>query len=968
MFEITVNTRRALVGTKELITTNSAGIQVQFTFSEDWDGLSKFAIFRNAEIEESKVTVALTSSGLCTLPSENCAEEYVDEPVFVGVYGTDGLGTVIIPTVWASLGGLREGAVYEGVEPAEPTPDMWAQILAIANEALDIAEACETQEEARQAAEALRVEAENLRAQAEQGRVGAETARVQAENLRVQAENLRAGAESSRASAEALRASAETGRANAESTRQTNESTRQSNEQSRAAAESTRAQNESDRQSAESGRAQAEQIRVNAENIRADAETARASAESTRATAESGRATAESNRATAEGQRVSAETARAQAENSRVQAESARAQAESLRVQAEADRAEEFATFEGTISDLNRQISDIEEVTRNLCDINVLNKGGVVVEDGVATGTTSAFNAAFSLNAGGIPFGVTFKELTQYTLSFLARNNSGSTSGVNGQTLDVIYTDGTSKTIGIRRNQSEYTRIVLTSDAGKTVEKFCFGYANGGTDVNNIKEMQLEEGAAASVYIPHISAVDDIAREQLNVDLPEKAALIEANTDQLKLMNSWNDFSINYPATTKNGVTVSVTDGTLTATGTLTGSTYWDVYAGTLAGAGLVAGKTYYADFGLHGKHVDGYITMYTNSGSGYNLLLDVPVGIVKTTIPANTQSILLRYFAPDSVPVNFSHKIIFSEALSNSVLTNSAEMRFLRAWGTGDCTIIKFANGETLVIDFGLNEQQGTLQASWQSAISEMKITHIDYAIISHYHGDHIGMLLAGVGDLIDSNTVFFTAPLYTTEQLEGLAWMDSMSGDTVVQNYTDVQTVLNNAGVKRVYPTEGETVCIGNALVQFWNCNHTEYLNQYIAHTMYDYNPCSLCNYITIGTQRVCFSGDISEAVMTKYQTSVLPSQIFKVNHHSVGYAVVPLFLNSLMPDLDVTMLGHSFNALNVSQNQIWCEENCVPTVITGVNEKTLILKVTDNGYSWQNSVRKLVRADEGWTTQGT
>ena len=33
MFEITVNTRRAVVGAKELITTSSAGIQVQFTFS-----------------------------------------------------------------------------------------------------------------------------------------------------------------------------------------------------------------------------------------------------------------------------------------------------------------------------------------------------------------------------------------------------------------------------------------------------------------------------------------------------------------------------------------------------------------------------------------------------------------------------------------------------------------------------------------------------------------------------------------------------------------------------------------------------------------------------------------------------------------------------------------------------------------------------------------------------------------------
>lgn len=144
MFLVAANTRQALVGQKEWITTGSSGIQVQFLFSDDWEGLSKFAVFRNAEIEESKIPIALPASGLTELPAENCAAEYVDEKVYVGVYGSDGLGHIIIPTIWVSLGVLKEGAAYEGMDPPQPTPDMWAQILAIAqNAGAENAEAAE---------------------------------------------------------------------------------------------------------------------------------------------------------------------------------------------------------------------------------------------------------------------------------------------------------------------------------------------------------------------------------------------------------------------------------------------------------------------------------------------------------------------------------------------------------------------------------------------------------------------------------------------------------------------------------------------------------------------------------------------------------------------------------------------------------------------------------------------------------
>jgi len=343
MFEVTVNTRRAVVGSKELITTSSAGIQVQFTFSEDWDGLSRFAIFRNGD-EGQEVAVALPNSNLTVIPAQSCSEEYVDEPVFVGVYGTDGLGAVAIPTIWTSLGVLRPGAVTTDIiTPAEPTPDMWAQILAIANEAAAIADECEENEETRIVAE--------------QQRTGAETARANAETLRAQAETERSRNETQRQSAETQRQTAEDARAQAEALRAQAEELRQANETNRVSAENTRASNERSRQSHELERDSAESLRgiremkrIEAEWDRQSAETARASAETSRASAESSRATAEQNRASAETARASAESARASAESTRASNEQGRVSAETDRVQAETDRATEFATWESTIA------------------------------------------------------------------------------------------------------------------------------------------------------------------------------------------------------------------------------------------------------------------------------------------------------------------------------------------------------------------------------------------------------------------------------------------------------------------------------------------------------------------------------------------------------------------------------------------------------------------------------------------
>lgn len=134
MIYFTAVKRRASCLSDDKLTSGSVGIPVQFRFSEDWDGLSKVAVFRSGTV---KVDVALTESA-CTVPPEVLAEP--GEDLTIGVYGTDGTGNVVIPTVYAFAGGVVRGTAPSGIEPTPQTQPLIDQLVAAAGEALSIAQ------------------------------------------------------------------------------------------------------------------------------------------------------------------------------------------------------------------------------------------------------------------------------------------------------------------------------------------------------------------------------------------------------------------------------------------------------------------------------------------------------------------------------------------------------------------------------------------------------------------------------------------------------------------------------------------------------------------------------------------------------------------------------------------------------------------------------------------------------------
>lgn len=125
-----VNLNHITIQTNELLTSGSVNVnEVKFSFSADWNDLSKTAIFKTTK--KTKSIILTTDS--CIIPWEVLAD--AGEALWVGVYGTQGK-TMAIPTIWAKLGRVLDGAELDASD-REPTPDVYAQILLLLNQKID---------------------------------------------------------------------------------------------------------------------------------------------------------------------------------------------------------------------------------------------------------------------------------------------------------------------------------------------------------------------------------------------------------------------------------------------------------------------------------------------------------------------------------------------------------------------------------------------------------------------------------------------------------------------------------------------------------------------------------------------------------------------------------------------------------------------------------------------------------------
>ena len=129
--KITVKGQQAIV-TDDFLVANSVGIyECEFEFDSSWDGYAKNSVWQlnNDEPKES-----IISSGVAEVPWEVLVNGGF---IRVGVYGTK--DEKVMPTVWGEKRKVHLGTPTGSIG-TEPTPSIYAQILAVADEAKEIAE------------------------------------------------------------------------------------------------------------------------------------------------------------------------------------------------------------------------------------------------------------------------------------------------------------------------------------------------------------------------------------------------------------------------------------------------------------------------------------------------------------------------------------------------------------------------------------------------------------------------------------------------------------------------------------------------------------------------------------------------------------------------------------------------------------------------------------------------------------
>lgn len=176
---------------------NRKTYRCEFSFSKDWENLSRFAVF----VLTDKTYTAEISDGACDIPYEALLSAGI---VHIGVFGSGGDGKILSTSLLPLY--VSEGAYREGETPETPTPSVWEKYYA---EITKVGGFADRAQSAAESAESAKNEAKQSASSASAAKEGAEAAKTAAENAKDGAETAKSGAESAQSGAEAAKTAAQ---------------------------------------------------------------------------------------------------------------------------------------------------------------------------------------------------------------------------------------------------------------------------------------------------------------------------------------------------------------------------------------------------------------------------------------------------------------------------------------------------------------------------------------------------------------------------------------------------------------------------------------------------------------------------------------------------------------------------------------------------------------------------------------
>lgn len=216
---------------------------------------------------------------------------------------------------------------------------------------------------------------------------------------------------------------------------------------------------------------------------------------------------------------------------------------------------------------------------------------------------------------------------------------------------------------------------------------------------------------------------------------------------------------------------------------------------------------------------------------------------------------------------------------------------------GQGDCTLIKFPNNETMLIDAGRSGEGERVVAYLKNFFKNEGLNKINYLVLTHSDSDHIGGAI-DVLQNIEVDTVY-RPNIYTQEEADELAYGSQVYVvDTVT--YNTIIDLIEQKDCNVVVTKAGESMNLGGARVEFLSPNEEYYS---------DSNSFSAVIMITYQTKKFLFMGDAGvdiENVLIEEYGSYLDADVLKVGHHGSATSSSSAFLDIVSPSYSLMYIS--------------------------------------------------------------
>lgn len=211
------------------------------------------------------------------------------------------------------------------------------------------------------------------------------------------------------------------------------------------------------------------------------------------------------------------------------------------------------------------------------------------------------------------------------------------------------------------------------------------------------------------------------------------------------------------------------------------------------------------------------------------------------------------------------------------------------KAAKTGDCTLIVFPNGETMMIDSGVsNSEENVLRM-----VRELGLKDLDYFVLTHPHTDHAGNALA-VG-----NALYGSGGSIGTYYYSGYPAPDGKKTESAIAEFMESKGVAMDRAVHA-----GQQWTIGGVTVDVLGPTEEEVNSGNTADEFV--NNVSILLKMTYGSSTYLTGGDLyisQEQVIIERLGDTLQADVMKANHHGLYTSNSWEWLEAVSPLVMVT-----------------------------------------------------------------